>query len=401
LSSSNRGVLREINWNEICPWLILVRALRVSLMVRVLVLALVGVLLTQWGWAGLTRLFSLDEGVLSRITVESQRLTGETFIGLLESGPLLRAWNWLSSPITELLLKNQGWRQCLALVLCGVWTVIVWGLLGGAISRIAALYLTRGEAPGPVVALRSTLPRWGSIVLAPLIPGAVVVLIMALLAAVGLVARFDFPMLIVGLAWGFVLVWGFLLAVIVIGLMVGWPLMWATISVERTDAFDGVSRCYAYVYQRPLQLMFYVLLASLLGNLGAALVQLFASATVLLAEWAVGLGAGYERMGLLTAKPTEELGGMVNSGMIALRFWKSTVLTLAASFSLAYLWSAAVGIYLLLRRHVDSTELDEVALEENELGEGLPPLEPHSSGVPSVESPAAEDAPDPEGSDDP
>ena len=61
------GTLYEIRWNEICPWLILVRALRVSLSIRVLAFAFVGVVLTQWGWAALDSLFSKSAANLGPI----------------------------------------------------------------------------------------------------------------------------------------------------------------------------------------------------------------------------------------------------------------------------------------------------------------------------------------------
>ena len=35
------------------------------------------------------------------------------------------------------------------LLLCAIWELLVWGLVGGAITRIAALKFTRDEAPGP------------------------------------------------------------------------------------------------------------------------------------------------------------------------------------------------------------------------------------------------------------
>ena len=45
-----------------------------------------------------------------------------------------------------------------------------------------------------------------------------------------------------------------------VGLAAGWPLMWPTISSEGTDAFDALSRSYAYVYQRPLAYLLYAVI---------------------------------------------------------------------------------------------------------------------------------------------
>lgn len=45
----------------------------------------------------------------------------------------------------------------------------------------------------------------------------------------------------------------------------------------------------------------------------------------------------------------------------------------------------AVVYYLLLRRHIDSSEMDEVALDQNEPEQGLPELTPDDSGIPQVD----------------
>ena len=72
-----------------------------------------------------------------------------------------------------------------------------------------------------------------------------------------------------------------------------------------------------------------------------------------------------------------------------MRFWSGGLWAIAAAFPMAYLFPAATGIYLLLRRLIDSTELGEVALEEGEPEQGLPPLVTDPvTGVPKVQ-PAA------------
>src|SRR5262245_28106541 len=46
----DHGVVREIAWRDILPWLILVRVFRVSIQARMLLLASMAVLLTIFGW---------------------------------------------------------------------------------------------------------------------------------------------------------------------------------------------------------------------------------------------------------------------------------------------------------------------------------------------------------------
>ncbi len=401
------GTLYEIRWNEICPWLILVRALRVALLLRVLLLAFVGVVLTQWGWGALDRVFSDTPVALERLTdtVPQQNLTTDSpipsttenvsafreFTAGTNSGPLVRGWTWLTRPFILLANRETSWRRSWVLSLSGIWAIIVWSLFGGAISRIAAVHLTRGETLSPIAALQAAVAKWVTTAGAPIIALASSAALALPLVIDGLFMRLDFVAMLAGLLWVLVLAWGLMLAVVLLGLMLGWPLMWATIGVERTDAFDGVSRCYAYVYQRPLHLVAYVLIATLLGLLGEMVVHYVVSAGITLSEWTVSWGAGNERTAQLVAHTASDLGGMANTGAQAIHFWKWTLSAISASFPIAYLWPATVGIYLLLRRHIDSTEMDEIAFDEGEPNQGLPGLTTDETGIPQVErSPEAD-----------
>ncbi len=400
--SQPHGSLYEIRWNEVCPWLILVRALRVSLMARVLGLAFAGVLLTQGGWSAIGFIFPELSPGLVRLTDqrmrpylsnldypnpgEIRRTSRSRPIAMLAvSSPLVRGWSWLTQPFRRLLNRDATWQRSLALSLSGLWTLVVWALFGGAIARIAAVYLTRGETLGPWVALKSALTKWGATAGAPLIVLVAAAALALPLAFDGLLMWNNFLAMFAGILWPVVLAWGLLLTLVLLGLCLGWPLMWATAAVERTDAFDGVSRSYAYVSQRPLHLIFYVLVAAGLGFLGNFLVQSIAYATVEVSEWTISLGLSSERTAELVESSQADLSASADLGRRAILFWKGMLQTLVASYSVGYLWSASVAIYLLLRRHIDSTEMEEIAFEENDLPpSGLPHLEPDESGVPEV-----------------
>jgi len=409
--SQPMGALYEIRYGEICPWLILVRSCRAALFVRVLLLAFAGVVITQWGWAALDGLFASNPAQLGRLTephAEAVEL-GPTLVDpgsdsaatsvirvspigkFAQSpwvGPLVRGWAWLTEPFSRMASPDVTWIQCLSLALSGVWAVVVWGLFGGAISRIAALYLTRGEILGPISALRAALEKWYATSGGPLLPIAFAVACVVPLVVAGWLLVLDFSALLMGIVWIVALIWGLILSIGLLGLLLGWPLMWATIGVEQSDALDGVSRCFSYVYQRPIHLVFYLLVATVLGLFGEALVYYLATAGVSLTEWSVSWGAGNERTAALMGVPASEaattLSGMGEASAGLIRFWEATLMAVAESFPLGYLWCASVGIYLLLRRHIDSTEMDEIALEQDDLQQGLPGLTPDESGIPQV-----------------
>jgi hypothetical protein len=240
-----------------------------------------------------------------------------------------------------------------------------------------------------------------------------------------LLMRLDFVAFLVGLAWPFVLMLGLLMAILLLGALIGWPFMWATISVEGTDAFDALSRSYAYTYQRPFRLLWYVLFAALLAAISMFVVKMFAASAIALGDWSVDWGLDQETMrevvGAAAAPadvdtveppvvplgaapaleppalpdatadvdtPDEEAGrekGMFrSSARRAIYFWKSLMAALAAGYQAGFLWVAAVGVYLLLRRDIDGVQTTEVYLDQDE-GYGMPPLAGDAAtGVPEI-----------------
>lgn len=402
--SQSPGSIYEIRWRELFPWLILVKSLRASLFLWVLVIAWVGVLITQGGWLFIEGVFSepvevpriayhdpladhSSPALLLDVAQNGDRIfrtatdaeissTGATrwllrHLRHHETGPLSEGWSWLGAPLVRIFRMKTPLSQACQLLLCGFWAIAVWALAGGAIARIAAHYLTRGDVIGPLAALKSAATKWSATAGAPLIGLLFAGLLAFPLALMGVLLRVDLFALIAGLLWGLYLVWGILLAVVLVALWFGWPLAWAAIGVERSDAFDAASRATAYVYQRPLRLGFYIAVASLLGIVGHLIVAGFATAGSELTDWAVSWGAGSERTAALVTQPLSEDNPVVSSGSAitgarAIYFWKGMLSSLAASYPLAFLWTASVGIYLLLRHHIDATEMDEIVGDPGE-----------------------------------
>jgi hypothetical protein len=394
----------SVRWTAVFPWLILARAARVALMLRVIILALLGVAATHGGWL-LIESSPLGNRAMRELHVEPQAWSYSprqldrrdssgaptaVFEAKWTCGPLCSAWRSLVQPF-EKLTQARDWRTWSALSIAGLWTLAVWALFGGAIARIAGVYLTYGETLGPVAALRSSARKWPSTVGAPLLVVFAIALLALPLVLAGLLLRFDLMALLLSLAWIVALVGGAAVAILAIGLAIGWPLMFSTVAVERTDAFDAISRGFAYVYQRPLHLLFYFVVASLLGIAAQAAVELAAAATTTATEFAVSVGAGQGRLGDLGVDGngvSREVSYVGAIGATAIQFWTNVIRAAAVYFPLAYFWPASTAIYLLLRRGIDATEMTEVAFDEGEPKAGLPRLTPDTAtGVPQVERP--------------
>ncbi|BBO32880.1 hypothetical protein [Lacipirellula parvula] len=400
--------LSSVRWPAIFPWLILVRAARVSLMFRVIVLALLGVAATHGGWRlidsmlqGSQSLESLERAPQISIPLMPERHEPPTTFNEpiivkseLTVGAFLSAWHWLGRPFGLLALRPTL-QESVTLALAGVWSVAVWALFGGAIARIAAVYLTYGETLGPIAAIRAAARTWLAAVGAiGLVALATLVVALPLIVA-GALLRFDLMVLLMGMAWIVALLCGAVVAILAVGLALGWPLMWATSAVERTDAFDAISRGFAYLYQRPLQLLFYVLVASLIGVLAQLAVSAAVVATTTATEWSVALGAGEGRTSDLGFDQQGVSGDVDSVGEIGaggIQFWTGVVQGASTYFPLAYFWPAVTAIYLLLRREIDGTEMTEVVFDEGESFRGLKPLTPTASGVPQIEGSGSEQA---------
>ncbi|HMO85590.1 MAG TPA: hypothetical protein PKC18_11800 [Lacipirellulaceae bacterium] len=401
--SASPAEVTAVRWGDLCPWLLLVRGARVALFVRVIVLAAAGVLLTEWGWSALEAALLPAEGVapLGRLTERPAPLPWQTSPPAADagwqpfdavdgrgwSGPLVRGWAWAIQPLTR-LGAAESFGAGVLYTLAGVWTMAVWSLFGGAIARIAAVHLTRRDLLGPAAALQSGVRWWPSTMSAPSFCFGVIAIFVALLVVGGLVLRLGLLAFLASLAWPLALCVGLGIAAFALGLLIGWPLMWSAVAVERTDAFDAVSRGYAFAYQRPLHLTFFLLVATVVGVLAQALVTLVAEGALLAVEQAIALGAGPAYAAALLGKTVpgegEALGLLAGSAGNIMQFWTAGYLALARAFPLAYLFPVAVAMYLLLRQLIDSTELAEVTLDGEELP-APPPLVPDpATGVPTL-----------------
>ena len=202
----------------------------------------------------------------------------------------------------------------------------------------------------------------------------------------------DIGLVWAGAVWLLVLMFGILVGILLLGLLFGWPLMWATISTEGSDAFDALSRSYAYTLQRPLYYLFYAMLAGVLGGLTWLVVLMFGEGVIQLCWWAADWAVFDEqRMSAIAAaadageRPSSELVtplGEFGAQVVGLANWSLRAVTY--SFAYGYFWVCASAFYLLLRREVDHTETDEIYLDDDSYEYGLPPLKDDDAGVPDV-----------------
>ena len=388
--------IRRIAWRQIFPWLCLLGCFRQAIRARVLLLALLGVLATTVGWRVIGNVFSGAEQLQNNAIIE-----------------LYGQWPWQSSPVMTRALFGQivelggahysrSFDQLLVLgfmfdantdftvtvyLLCNLlWVLAVWAFFGGAITRIAALAFARGEQISWTQARDYAFSKWTAYFTAPLMPLVGVFLITMVMALFALLIRIPYVgIMIGGIGWPLWLAGGFLIAILMLGLAACWPLMWATISCEGTDSFDALGRGFGYLFGKPLRYLFYACVSLGLGYLGWIVVDLFANTVVGCTAWAVSWGSSHDVLrNAFGAGPVPlEYADAWGSHLIG--FWNGCVMMLPTAYAYSFFWTAAISVYLLLRRDEDQTDMDEVYLDEQNESYSLPPLETDAAGLPEAE----------------
>ncbi len=416
------GTLRAVAWDEVFPWTSICRSVRIAAGLRVLLISALGLVLTASGWALFGWMFSGQAEIAEQVGAGPgcpwttaadlvpdsvglpQRglwpdLSGAGGLMARSTDPMLGTWEQLSRPFGRTFRLNldspepAGAVPMACYLLCGLWALAIWAFAGGAVSRVAAVRLASGERIGWAEMLRFACGKWKAFFWAPLLPLLAVWVACVLIGLLGFLLRLNLGLLVAGIVWPLLLAAVALLVLLLVGVWFGWPLMFAAISTEGTDSFDALSRSYAYVFQRPLHYLCYAIMAAVVGTLGWIVVSNFASGVVLLTYWAAEWGSGQGHF-VLTGSPIPRVEflfaggqpargvGIAGAGLI--RFWSDCAKLFAAGYLYSFFFTASTAIYLLLRRDVDDTDLDEVYLEDEgqEQDFALPPIETDAAGAP-------------------
>jgi hypothetical protein len=322
------------------PWQLLFRAIGIAFDWNALALAGLGLLALTLGWKALALAFP-----------DSPWLQSSLVLALPGTRRPMVVYGVLGSFLEIFRADVSAWSR-IGAVSASAWTLLVWGLFGGAIVRIGVTRMAGSEAAGAISALRFSAARLGSLVAAPLTPLLVAGLFALAGAAIGLLDRIPGgtgP----AAALAFVpLLIGLLDAVILLLLALAWPLMIATVITENEDFFDAISRSYSYVNQRFALYAGYLALAGILGAIGLGLVVVFLTAALGLADWSVSLGAP-QGVGFRFLNPDLSITSVGD-------FWSGLVNYLVVTWIYSYAWSAASVIYLLLRLDVDGKDIHEI-----------------------------------------
>ncbi|QDU71790.1 hypothetical protein [Mucisphaera calidilacus] len=322
--------LEHVSWVEAMPLLRLARAWSV------------GLRLEAWGLAYLGLLFHLGVTALlgwsgdGWASVEGDR-------GVL---PVLGHLLWPAA------LFGGQWPLWLA------WCVelgLLKTLVGGTLSRMASQRWSRIEEQGVSVAMAVVLRRFGWYLLTPVLPMLVGVLLLVPLVLAGLLLRvpvaewLGLVLTVVGLPMAMVA------TVVLLGLVLAGPLLPAALGAEGTDGFDALSRIYAFTVARPMSWAGSLVLLTVFGVLGYAVLVLFVMAGVCGAQWLLSAVSGVPMAFLWQ--------GYAGSDAAEGVWWLVLLaVVLLPAGLISYVYAGIAWIYLSLRQLYDGTPVYEVAL---------------------------------------
>ena len=258
--------------------------------------------------------------------------------------------------------------------------LVIWALIGGAISRQAVVEAATGGQVSAGEAVRYAWQRWINYVLAPLLP-MVFVALGALVLAVGGFLLMNWPVadILGALLFVVALGIGFVMALIVVLWIGGVHLMYPALSAEGSDALDAVSRGFSYVLGRPWRFIFYSLVALVYGAATYLFVGIMVFLTLYLVHWSSGAwvsgggeaaAAEASRFELMFARPQfgklayvpdyEQLDWSGKVAATILMVWIYATIAVVAAYAISFYFSAYSQIYLLLRKRHDATDLSEL-----------------------------------------
>ena len=204
--------------------------------------------------------------------------------------------------------------------------------------------LTRNEQYGIDDAFDFAVSKWLTTA------GAVGIPLLAVLALcipsfiIGLLMGFDIGVLVAGILWFVVLAVAITMGILLFGLMFGWPLMVVSVGCESQNSFDAMTRAYAYTFQKPLNYVFYMIVAVLFGGFCWLVVSELTMGVIDLSFWSTSWGANIasaERMDVIQGIVTVPESGSestIQNGYGIIELWNALLKTLSAAFIYGLFW---------------------------------------------------------------
>ncbi|MGH2272002.1 hypothetical protein ACQ9LF_09405 [Anaerohalosphaeraceae bacterium U12dextr] len=261
-------------------------------------------------------------------------------------------------------------------ILFCTYVFVILCVAGGAICRCAALECANNEKPGVFESLEFVGDKLFSLISAPLIPAMLMGGFALILILFGLAVNFLpwIGELALGLLLPFLLVAGVLLALLLAASLSGTGLMFPAIAYEGTTGLDAIGRSISYVLNKPVWMLFYLVVQTLLGTFFYLVMRGVLFVVLWVTYHSIRLGIyqpehGPSKLERIWAEPSlfyllNAPAGPANwsekiaSVMIGVLMLGITALI--AAMVISYIFSSMTIIYSLMRRKVDKVPIQKV-----------------------------------------
>lgn len=270
-------------------------------------------------------------------------------------------------------VATVDWAEYVVLVVLVMGFLAIWSIIGGSITRSAALEFARDEKIGFKESLSFASKKFWSYFWSPLTPALGVLFFSACNILGGLLGQVKYVgEIAVAIGFPLAILSGFLIIFIGIIGIIGFFLMFPAISAEGSDAFDAMSRAYSYVISKPKHFISLFLGIIICGTIFAVLISLVACLVMQISFYTVGFGMGQKFESI-----REVISGgnatMASLGLLSMKFtalmlmiYMALVKVAVGSLVVVFAGSASTIAYFLLRKDVDGTDINDVYIEEQE-----------------------------------
>ena len=270
-------------------------------------------------------------------------------------------------------VATVDWAEYIVLVVLVVGFLVIWSIIGGAITRSAALEFARDEKIGFKESLSFASKKFWSYFWSPITPALGVLFFSACNILGGLLGQVKYiGEIAVAIGFPLAIISGFLIIFIGIIGIIGFFLMFPAISAEGSDAFDAMSRAYSYVISKPKHFISLFLSIIICGTIFAFFVCLVACLVMQTSFYTVGFGMGQKfesiREVILGGEATMASLDLLSMKFTALMLmiYMALVKVVVGSLVVGFAGSASTIAYFLLRKDVDGTDINDVYIEEQE-----------------------------------
>ena len=270
-------------------------------------------------------------------------------------------------------VATVDWAEYIVLVVLVVGFLVIWSIIGGAITRSAALEFARDEKIGFKESLSFASKKFRSYFWSPITPALGVLFFSACNILGGLLGQVKYiGEIAVAIGFPLAIISGFLIIFIGIIGIIGFFLMFPAISAEGSDAFDAMSRAYSYVISKPKHFISLFLGIIICGTIFAFFISLVACLVMQTSFYTVGFGMGQKFESIREVISGGE-ATMASLDLLSMKFtalmlmiYMALVKVVVGSLVVGFAGSASTIAYFLLRKDVDGTDINDVYIEEQE-----------------------------------